>query len=151
MIYFTELENLPTYDAKGEYVGRLVDLGVTPSQDSLRVACYLVRTLKDSVLCISHEQIQSISVRAAQTKVTADQIRFYAPDEGLLRVKKDVLDQQVIDVNDRKVVRVNDVDFDIQPSDGHTGLRLVGVDISLAAAPRRLIQGNIRIHSVWTH
>jgi CBS domain-containing protein/sporulation protein YlmC with PRC-barrel domain len=148
MIYFTELENLPTYDAKGEYVGRLVDLGVNPSQDSLRVACYLVRTLKDSVLCISHEQIQSISVRAAQTKVTADQIRFYAPDEGLLRVKKDVLDQQVIDVNDRKVVRVNDVDFDIQPSDGHTGLRIVGVDIGLAAATRRLLQGAISKHRI---
>src|SRR2546425_5750798 len=39
-------------------------------------------------LCISHEQIQSVSVRAAQTRVAADQIRCYGPEEGLLRVKR---------------------------------------------------------------
>ena len=42
MIYFTELENLPTYDAKGEYLGKLIDLGIDPSQNALRVASYLV-------------------------------------------------------------------------------------------------------------
>jgi magnesium transporter len=141
MIYFTELQNLPTYDVKSEYLGRLFDLGVDASQDPLRVASYLVKTLKDKTLCISHEQVQSISVRAAQTNVTAEHIRCYPVDEGILRVKKDILDQQIIDVNDRKVVRVNDVDFDIQPTDGHTGLRIVAVNVGLAAAVRRLLQG----------
>jgi len=35
MIYFTELENLPTHDAKGEYLGTLVDLAINPSQNSV--------------------------------------------------------------------------------------------------------------------
>ncbi len=148
MIYFTELDRLPTFDAKGEYLGRLADLGVDPAQDALRVACYLVRTLNDSILAIGQEQIQSISVRAAQTKVTADQIQPLALHEGLMEVRKDVLDQQIIDVNDRKVVRVNDVDFDIQPSDGHTGLRIVAVDVGLDAATRRLLQGALGKHIV---
>src|SRR2546425_13236364 len=115
MIYFTELDNLPTFDARGEYMGRLTDLAVDPSQNSLQVAAYLVKRPTKSTLCISHEQIQSVPVRAAQTRVAAYQIRCYGPEEGLLRVKKDVLDQQIIDVNNRKVVRVNDVDFDLQP------------------------------------
>jgi magnesium transporter len=148
MIYFTELENLPVFDVKGEHLGRLVDLCVDPSQNALRVASYLVRTRSKNVLGITYEQIQSISVRAAQTTVPADQIRCYAPDEGLMRVKKDVLDQQIIDVNDRKVVRVNDVDFDIQPTDRHTELRILAANIGLAAAVRRLLQGTIAKHRI---
>jgi CBS domain-containing protein/sporulation protein YlmC with PRC-barrel domain len=148
MIYFTELEHLPTFDVKGEYLGRLFDLGVDPSQNALRVASYLIRTPKRNLLCVTYDQMQSISVRAAQTRVPAAEIRCYAPDEGLMRIKKDVLDQQVIDVDHRKVVRVNDVDFDIQPTDGHTELRIVAANVGLAAAVRRLLQGLAAKHTI---
>lgn len=148
MIYFTELESLPIYDAKGEYVGRLLDLGVNPSQNALRVASYIVRTAKKSLLGISFEQMQSISIRAAQTSVPAAEIGSFAPDEGLIRVKKDVLDQQIIDVDQRKVERVNDVDFDIQPTDGRSELRIVAVNVGLPAAIRRLLQGVVAKHAI---
>jgi magnesium transporter len=148
MIYFTELEHLPTFDVKGEYLGRLFDLGVDPSQNTLRVASYLIRTPRRNLLCITYDQMQSISVRAAQTRVPAAEVRCYAPDEGIMRIKKDVLDQQVIDVNNRKVVRVNDVDLDIQPSDGHTDLRIVAANVGLAAAIRRLLQGLAAKHTI---
>jgi len=148
MIYFTELENLPMYGVKGEYLGRLFDICVDPSQNSLRVASYLVRGPKKNLLCITHEQLQSLSVRAGQTSVPRDEVRCYVPDEGLLRVKKDILDQQIIDVNNRKVVRVNDVDFDIQPTDGHTELRIVAVNVGFAAAVRRLLQGLAAKHTI---
>ena len=150
MIYFTELDHLPAYDAKGDYLGRLVDLAVDPSQNSLRVAAYHLRTANKRTLCITHDQMQSVSVRQIQTSVPAGDIRCYAADEGLLKVKKDVLDQQVIDVNNRKVVRVNDVDFDIQPTDGHTELRILAVNVGWAAAIRRLLQGILAKHQIRT-
>ncbi|MGB7622668.1 MAG: PRC-barrel domain-containing protein, partial [Terriglobia bacterium] len=87
MIYFTELENLPIYDARGEYLGRLVDLGINPSQNPLQVATYLVRTPKNQLLSITHTQLPSISVRAAQTRVPAEEVRPYAPEEDLIRIK----------------------------------------------------------------
>ncbi len=148
MIYFTELDHLPVYGVKGEYLGRLEDLCVDPSQNALRVASYLVKTPKKTILCISHEQMQSLSVRAGQTRVPREEVRCYAPDEGLLKVKKDILDQQIIDVNNRKVVRVNDIDFDILPIDQHTELRIIGVNVGLAAALRRLLQGFAAKHTV---
>jgi len=148
MIYFTELENLPVYDVKGEYVGILKDLAVDPSQDALRVAAYLVKTPGKNVVCITYEQMQSVSVRAGQTTVAVDAVRCYAPDEALMHVKKDVLDQQIIDVNHRKVVRVNDVDFDIEPTDGHTELRILAVNVGLGAAVRRLLQGILAKHVI---
>jgi len=121
---------------------------VDPSQNGLRVASFLVRTPKKTVLCITHEQIQSVSVRAAQTSVPKEEVRCYAPDEGLLHIKKDVLDQQIIDVNHRKVVRVNDVDLDIVPTDGHTELRILAVNVGWAAAIHRLLQGLVAKHRI---
>ena len=147
MIYFTELQNLPAYDVKGEYLGRIIDLGIDPSQNSLRIAAYLVDAVDKKLIYIAREQMQSISVRAAQTTVSAEEIRRNKPAGDLLRVKKDVLDQQVIDVNHRKVVRVNDIDLDIQPTNGHTELRILAVNVGLAAAVRRLLQGLTAKHT----
>jgi len=148
MIHFSEIERLDAYDAKGEYLGWLLDLGIDPNQNPLRVALYLIRAPKKKLLCLTHEQIQSISVRAIQANVPAQEIRPFAPDEGVIRIKKDVLDQQIIDVNNQKVVRVNDVDFDIQPSERHTHLRIVAVNVGWAAAVRRMLQGLAAKHTV---
>ncbi|MBZ5553684.1 MAG: CBS domain-containing protein [Acidobacteriia bacterium] len=148
MIYFTELENLPIFDARGEYLGRLVDLGINPSQNPLQVATYYVRSPKKELLSITQAQLPSISVRAAQTRVPAEDLGSYTPEEDLIRIKKDVLDQQIIDVNDQKVVRVNDVDFDIRPSDGYTDLHIVAVNVGWEAAVRRLLQGVFAKHTI---
>jgi len=148
MIYFTELQHLPMYGVKGEFLGVLEDLCVDPSNKGVRVSSYLVRTPHKALQCITYTQIQSISVRAGQTNVSRDEIRCYALDEGLIRIKKDVLDQQIIDVDNRKVVRVNDVDFDIEPIDGHTELRIIAVNVGLAAAVRRLLQGTMSKHRI---
>jgi flagellar motility protein MotE (MotC chaperone)/sporulation protein YlmC with PRC-barrel domain len=148
LIYFTELQNLPFYGIKGEFLGDLEDLCVDPGQKAARVASYLIRTPHKNLQCITYTQIQSLSVRAGQTNVPRDEIRCYAQDEGLIRIKKDVLDQQIIDVNNRKVVRVNDVDFDIEPTDGHSELRIVAVNVGLAAAVRRLLQGTMSKHRI---
>ena len=148
MIYFTELQNLPMYGVKGEFLGELKDVCVDPGHKAARVASYLIRTPHKGVQCITYSQIQSISVRSGQTNVPRDEIRCYAPDEGLIQINKDVLDQQIIDVNNRKVVRVNDVDFDIEPVDGHSELRIVAVNVGLAAAVRRLLQGTMSKHRI---
>lgn len=148
MIYFTELQNLPMYGVRGEFLGKLEDLCVDPASNPARVSSYLIRTRQKALQCVTYTQIQSISVRAGMTNVRRDEIRCYAVDEGLLRIKKDVLDQQIIDVNNRKVVRVNDVDLDIVPIDGHTELRIVTVNVGLAAAMRRLLQGTMAKHRI---
>jgi magnesium transporter len=150
MIYFTELENLPTHDAKGEYLGRLVDLGINPSQNSFIVDYFSVMTPKKEIICIAREQISTISVRAIQTSVPAGEVFCSPPDEGLIYIKKDVLDQQIIDVNNQKVVRAIDVDFDIQPNHQHSELRIVAVNVGLNAAVRRLLQGFIAKHRIRT-
>lgn len=150
MIFFSELENLPAHDAKGEYLGHLVDLAINPSQNSFQIAYFYVMTPKKQLMCIAREQVSTISVRAIQTSVPAAEINCSAPDEGLISMKKDVLDQQIIDANDQKVVRVIDVDFDIQPYEKHTELRILAVNVGAAAAVRRLLQGLVAKHRIRT-
>ena len=148
MIFFTELQNLPTYDVKGNFLGQLVDLGLDPNDNPSQVASYLLKTPDRRLMCATHEQMQSISVLAAQTRVSAEEIRCYSPEEALIRIKKDVLDQQIIDVNNRKVVRVIDVDFDIEPHNGHSDLRILSVSVGWSAAVRRLLQGLLAKHKI---
>lgn len=148
MIYFTEMQNLPAFDAKGDYLGRLEDLVVNPVHNAMAVSAYRIRTLKKKDLWVAHDQVQSVSVRAVQTNLSTGSLTPAAPEESVISVKKDVLDQQIIDVNHRKVERVNDVDFDIRPVNGHTELKIVAVDVGAASAARRLLQGLIPKHKI---
>ena len=43
----------------------------------------------------------------------------YVASDGVLLLKRDLLDQQIIDVLGRKVVRVNDVEIDSTPVNSH--------------------------------
>jgi magnesium transporter len=68
-------------------------------------------------------------------------LELYRPNDAWLAVRKDLLDQQIIDTKGRKVVRVNDVDLAEQRTNGNVELRLTQVDVGLPGAVRRLLQG----------
>jgi len=59
----------------------------------------------------------------------------------LLLLSRDLLDQQVIDVHGRKVVRVNDIDFYQETVLGRPLLKVEGVDVGARGALRRLLKG----------
>src|SRR5471032_3678822 len=65
----------------------------------------------------------------------------YVHSDGLLLLKRDLLDQQIIDVHGRKVVRVNDVELDSTPVNSHVSLSVIAVDVGARGAIRRLAQG----------
>ncbi len=148
MIYFTEIEGVPVFDAFGEYVGKVVEICIDPEDVRHRVAFYIARSIDGRLVSIPYVQIQSLSVQSIHTNTPAAEIPAYTPNEDWIRVKKDLLDQQIIDVTDRKVVRVNDVDFDIQPVNGHTQLLVIAVNVGLAAAARRLLKGLLSKHLI---
>src|SRR5213075_1134941 len=59
----------------------------------------------------------------------------------LLLLKRDLLDQQIIDVHGRKVVRVNDVEIDAIPVNAHLTLDVLAVEVGARGAIRRLSKG----------
>ncbi len=56
-------------------------------------------------------------------------------------LSRDLLDQQIIDVHGRKVVRVNDVDLHQDTSSSHPTLKVAAVDVGARGAVRRLLKG----------
>ncbi|MGH9484577.1 MAG: magnesium transporter MgtE N-terminal domain-containing protein, partial [Terriglobales bacterium] len=64
-------------------------------------------------------------------------------NSGHLLLRHDVLDQQIIDVNGRRVVRVNDIGLELHQTEGGYQLRAQQVDIGVSGALRRLLQGAV--------
>ena len=90
-------------------------------------------------LTVRHDQIQSISLDGIHLR--DENLTPYHSDEYMLRMVRDLLDQQIIDAQGRKVVRVNDVTFEIRQENGGDILWVLDVDIGIRSIFRRLVQG----------
>jgi CBS domain-containing protein len=138
LLYLTELVGLKVYDVKGRRMGRVRDAALVPLIDSARVDRFLIGG-GWAWLTVRHDQVQSISLDGIRLR--DELLTPYHADEYMLRLVRDLLDQQIIDVSGRKVVRVTDVTFGTAQEDGHDVLRVLEVDIGLRSIFRRLIQG----------
>ena len=137
-LFFTELQGLRVFDVKGRQIGRIRDAAVVPLIDPIRVDRYLVGG-GWAWLTIRHDQVQSISLEGIFLR--DEKLTPYHRDEYMLRLGRDLLDQQIIDVHGRKVVRVTDITFEILKTNSHDELRLLEVDVGVRSIFRRLVQG----------
>ncbi len=144
-LFFTELQGLRVFDVKGRKIGRIRDAAVVPLIDPIRVDRYLVGG-GWAWLTIRHDQVQTISLDGIFLR--DEKLTPYHRDEYMLRLGRDLLDQQIIDVHGRKVVRVTDITFEIQRTNSHDELRLLEVDIGIRSIFRRLTQGVLPIKMV---
>jgi magnesium transporter len=134
----TELLGTPVFDTGGGRCGKVREVGLVPQEDRARVAVLIIRTATGDRL------LPFVSVTSINGGVRADgpAADWVAGDgEGMLLLGRDLLDQQVIDVFGRKVVRVNDLDL-LQESVGNRPVLKVGsVDVGPRGAIRRLLKG----------
>jgi magnesium transporter len=138
ILYLTELLGLKVYDLKGRKLGVIKDAALVPLVDPSRVDRYLVGG-GWAWLSIRYDQVKSISFDGLYLK--EEQLTPYHSDEYMLRVARDLLDQQIIDAQGRKVVRITDVTFEHGRENGADTLRVLEVDIGLRSIVRRLFQG----------
>ncbi len=141
MLHATELLGAATYDSAGHFVGRVKEMFVVPSEQPNRISRLLLSRGRYRPLVARHDQIGTVA--PGQVNLTADEssLELFHPNESWLAVRKDLLDQQIIDTHGRKVVRVNDVDLGDYRTNGNTELRIEDVGVGISAAVRRLLQG----------
>ena len=141
MLHATEIIGAETYDSFGHFVGRVKEMFIVPAEQPNRISRLLIGRGKYRPLVARHDQIASVA--PGRLKLTTDEsaLELYQPNEAWLAVQKDLLDQQIIDTNGRKVVRVNDVELADTRVNANTELRLTQVDVGLPGAVRRLLQG----------
>jgi sporulation protein YlmC with PRC-barrel domain len=140
-LYATELMGSEAYDAGGHFIGRVREFFIEPADQPNRVSHYLISRGRFQPLLARHDQIGAVAPGTLRLNCSERDLALYQPNEAWLAVGKDLLDQQIIDIKGRKVVRVNDVDLAEQRSNGNMELRVTQVDVGLPGAVRRLLQG----------
>jgi CBS domain-containing protein/sporulation protein YlmC with PRC-barrel domain len=142
----SELLGRPVRDLDGALLGTARDFVVLPGEDPTTIAFVIVRSgARDSAVAAA--SLTSLAGGAVRVRGERTPIE-HLPPEGLLLLRRDLLDQQIIDVLGRKVVRVNDVDLDVQSVNSHLNLRLLAVEVGARGAVRRLAQGLVPGHAL---
>ena len=138
ILYLTELLGLQVYDLKGRRIGELRDAALVPIIHPVRLDRFLVGA-GPGWLSIRYDQVESISTSGIHLK--DERLTPYHSDEYMLRMVRDLLDQQIIDAQGRKVVRVNDITFLKERENGHQVLHILEVDIGIRSIFRRIFRG----------
>ncbi len=135
----TEMLGLPVFDATGARCGHVHEMALQPQEDRNHVSLMIVRTKSgDRVVpfsAVAHINGEIRAATAASSWPASD------GSEGLFLLARDLLDQQIIDVFGRKVVRVNDVDMHQEANVQHPFLKVGSVDVGARGAIRRLLKG----------
>src|SRR5947208_429951 len=141
LVALSELLGRPVREASGTVGGRVREIAVAPPDHPARIA-YLIVTTADGERMLPPAALRSAGGTVRAVDDGAGWERF-SPSDGVLLLKRDLLDQQIIDVHGRKVVRVNDVELDSTPVNSHLFLTVVAVDVGARGAIRRLVKGMV--------
>lgn len=142
----TELLGAMVYDPSGAS-GRVREVTLAPQEDRSRISALIVKTKSGSrILPFTSVAAINGGIRASTAEAEWPAVNG---TEGLFLLERDLLDQQVVDINGRKVVRVNDVDLQVDPPKdtdtdadrNHPVLRVQSVDVGARGAVRRLLRG----------
>jgi CBS domain-containing protein len=139
VVALSELLGAAVRDPSGAVRGRVREVAIAPQDHATRVAFLIVRTAEGERI-LPAESLKACGATVRAIDESAAWAR-YAPSDGVLLLKRDLLDQQIIDVHGRKVVRVNDVEIDSTPTNSHVALNVVAVDVGARGAIRRLAKG----------
>lgn len=131
-------------DSQGASFGQVREFVVRPDADASHVDGFVVKPAANGRGKLRFIRINDLEF------TSADELRLrqgvspeiFRDDDSQLMLERDLLDQQIIDVHGRKVVRVNDVDLEWE-TDEQPGLslRISEVEVGMRGAVRRLLKG----------
>ncbi len=139
LIHLSLLLGSSIVDAAGHSLGHVREVAVTPGTRASLVT-ELIWGRKDALQAVSPAGLEQRPDGTLQLRGDAHP-RAFNISEPLLLLDRDLLDQQIIDVHGRKVVRVNDVSFLWLPPEAGGELRAMEVEVGTRGAVRRLLKG----------
>ena len=134
-------------DAQGSTIGHVREFAVAPSVDAAHVYGLVLKLASakrgDRRSLVPVTELQLTASGGLQLRKSS-QPTLLPDDESYLLLERDLLDQQIIDVDGHKVVRVNDVDMvweNCQEDGPDLSLRIAEVEVGMRGAVRRLLKG----------
>ena len=142
LFIFSQLVGRPLLDTRQEKVATLKDIivRVNPQvgmaeETYPRLSALLAHTAGRDIW-IPASQVAAFEERAIRLASSDLNLQRFTRRDGEILLGQDVLDKQLVDVEGRRVVRVNDLALGRVP--GEQELRLLAVDISFWALSRRV-------------
>lgn len=135
MLYLSAIIGKPVSDAAGEAFDTIADLVIYHGREKFpRITGVLLNGDRSRVAVIPWNAVAEFTAGGIRLRVERRSLapRPLQPDEILLR--EDVLDTQVVDTDDIKVVRVNDLELRQVGNE----VRVIGADIGTRSLLRRL-------------
>jgi len=120
-------------DQAGEPIGTVADLLVAIGDRYPPVTGIVVKTNGRQIF-LQWSSVASLDASGAVLGTTAIDISKFQQRPNEIRLKQDLMDRQIVDIDGRKVVRVNDLRLD----EVEGALHLVAVDVGPSGLLRRL-------------
>ncbi len=133
MLYLSQAIGRPVRDRNDEPIGKVADLIVAVGDRYPPVTGLVVATGRREIF-LPWSNVDTLDVTGARLRTAAIDISKFRQRPNEIRLRVDLQDKQIVDIDGRKVVRVNDLRLDeIEGS-----FRLVAVDVGAAGLLRRL-------------
>ncbi len=139
------LVGLPVMDAQGAVCGHVHEFAVDAVKDAEHVIALLLKTKRGGAPSMVGIEVLEMHGTGGLRLRAGVLPEIVTTSDQFLLLERDLLDQQIIDVNGHKVVRVNDVGMMWEPVGDEASsamkLRIVEVEVGLRGAVRRLLKG----------
>ena len=133
MLYLSQAIGRPVRDQHGESIGTVADLIVAIGDRYPPVTGIVVKTNGREIF-LNWPSVTSLDASGATLGTSAIDITKFQQRPNEIRLKLDLMDRQIVDIDGRKVVRVNDLRLD----EVEGALHLVAVDVGSTGLLRRL-------------
>jgi magnesium transporter len=135
MLYLSQVLGRPIRDLEGERVATIKDVIVLLGDEDHPPVTGFVARYRRRDFFLSRWRIAAFNDQGARLNSDILDLRPFVRREGEVLLARDVLDKQLIDVDGKRVVRVNDV----QLIEAANEWRVTGADVSLQGLWRRLL------------
>ncbi|MCB1025800.1 MAG: magnesium transporter, partial [Acidobacteria bacterium] len=135
MLYLSQMLGRSVFSLEGEEIATIKDFAVRYGQEEYPPVLGIVARFKRRLFFIPRTKIKEITNSGVRMKTAVLNITPFSRREGEILLAKDVLDKQLIDIDGKRVVRVNDV----QLIETGNEWRVTGADVSLQGFMRRLM------------
>jgi len=140
MLYLSQVLGRPILDLDGERVATLRDVIVRLGEEDHPPVAGFVARYRRRDFFMPRWRIADFGERGVRLNSDVLDLRPFMRREGEVLLARDVLDKQLIDVDGKRVVRVNDV----QIIEAANDWRVTGADVSLTGLWRRLAPAFMR-------
>jgi len=137
-VYLTELLTKIVYDSNKEKLGKIKDVVISPDKAYPKIEAIKIKA-NGEFYFIPSSYIKEITGNKVLLTTPLEDIKQYPKQDSQIKLSRDILDRQVVDMEGSKIRRVNDVEISYKMGDYY----IIGVDIGVNGLFRRLGMGGL--------